>query len=391
MSTPSRLISVVVPVHQGAPVLGRCLEAIVASDLPRDGLELVVVDDASTDGSAVVAGQYADIVVRLTGQPRGPAYARNRGVELARGDVIASVDADVCVHPDALRRMLERLDADPTLAAVVGSYDATDVGRDVVSDHRNLLHAYLRTRAAGDVDAYWPACGAVRRQVLTAIGPFDEWHYSRPQAEGAELGRRMRRAGHRILLDPAIEATHLKRWTLVGSVRTDLMNHCLPWMRLLVHERSLTRMRTPNLSAREKVNAASTMSTLMLLALHWRWPSAVPTTFATITGAALLLGCAPFFLFAIRHRGPIRAAEFVPLQLVHYVVAAIALITGWLLHQVIGEPRRDVRDDALAEVGLQTWPPVPRRLPTDVWHAPPSGRVSPYPLPRAAGASPGVE
>lgn len=372
----SRLISVVVPVHQGAPELRRCLDAIAESDVPREQLEIVVVDDASTDASAVIAGQYADTVIRLSGRPRGPAYVRNRGVELARGDVIVTVDADVCVHRDAIRRMVDRLDEDPTVGAVVGTYDTMDAGRGIVSDHRNLYQAYRRLRAGGDVDAYWPACGAVRREVLTEVGPFDEWHYWRPQAEGAEFGRRIRRAGHRIVLDPRIQGTHLKSWTFIGSVRTDFANHALPWVRLLFHVGDLARVRTPSLGAREKTNAVLTALTIFVLALRLRWPSATVTALATVCGLAMLLGYASFLGFALRHRGAFRAALFVPLQVAYYLVAVMALIVGWLLHHIVGEPRRDVRDDALAEVGLQTWPPVPARLPSDTWHLPPGGRLA---------------
>ncbi|HEX2781438.1 MAG TPA: glycosyltransferase [Gemmatimonadaceae bacterium] len=371
-----RLISVVIPVHQGAPELRRCLDAIAESDVPREQMEIVVVDDASTDASAVIAGQYADTVIRLSGRPRGPAYVRNRGVELARGDVVVTVDADVCVHRDAIRRMVERLDADPAVGAVVGTYDTMDVGRSIVSDHRNLYQAYRRLRAEGDVDAYWPACGAVRREVLTEVGPFDEWHYWRPQAEGAEFGRRIRRAGHRIVLDPRIQGTHLKSWTLIGTLRTDFANHALPWARLLFHAGDLARVRTPSFGWREKTNAMLTVLTVFVLALRVRWPSTGMTAFVASCIVAMLVGYGSFLRFALRHRGVFRAALFVPLQVARYLVAVMAIIVGWLLHHLVGEPRRDVRDDALAEVGLQTWPPVPTRLPSDSWHLPPGGRLA---------------
>lgn len=371
-----RLISVVVPVHQGAPELRRCLDAIAASDVPREQLEILVVDDASTDASAAIAGQYADTVIRLSERPRGPAYVRNRGFELARGDVIVTVDADVCVHPDAIRRMVERLDADPTIGAVVGTYDTTDLRRDIVSDHRNLHEAYRRQRGEGDVDTYWPACGAIRRAVLAEVGLFDEWHYWRPQAEGAEFGRRIRRAGHRIVLDPRVEGTHLKSWTFVGTLRTDFANHGLPWARLLFHAGDLARIRTPSFGAREKTNAVLTALTIFLLALRVRWPSTGMTLLASISALATLVGYGSFLAFALRRRGALRIALFVPLQVTHYLVAVAALVVAWLLHHLVGEPRRDVRDDALAEVGLQTWPPVPTRLPSDTWQLPPGGRLA---------------
>jgi glycosyltransferase involved in cell wall biosynthesis len=83
------LVSIIVPVHDGARTLPAALGAIAASDLPREMWELIVVDDASTDDTAMVSAQFADCVVRLPGRPHGPAYARNRGVEVSRGPIIA--------------------------------------------------------------------------------------------------------------------------------------------------------------------------------------------------------------------------------------------------------------------------------------------------------------
>ncbi|MET0395792.1 MAG: glycosyltransferase, partial [Longimicrobiaceae bacterium] len=74
---PPRL-SVVVAVHDGEAVLPRSLAALAASGLPRAEWELVVVDDASADQGVLRAAEHADVVVRLPGRPRGPAYARPR-------------------------------------------------------------------------------------------------------------------------------------------------------------------------------------------------------------------------------------------------------------------------------------------------------------------------
>src|SRR4051794_7341101 len=104
--SPRLALSVIVPVRNGAATLARALRAILASDLPRDQFELIVVADGSTDGSAAIASRQADTVVRLTGLRSGLAYARNRGAELAAGEAVAFIDADVMVRPDTLSRML---------------------------------------------------------------------------------------------------------------------------------------------------------------------------------------------------------------------------------------------------------------------------------------------
>lgn len=371
MSAAAPIASIVVPVHDGAAVLHRSLGALVASDLERHAWELIVVDDASRDDSALIAAQYADTVVKLTGsRPRGPAYARNRGMELARAEIIVCVDADVCVHPDALRRLTMHLIDDATLGAVVGAFDVGETSPGLVTTYRNLRVSFLQQRAAGDVDYFWAACGAVRRSVLDAVGCFDEWHYWRPQAEGAELGQRVRAAGFRIVLDPTIEATHLKRWTLASSVATDLQNHGVPWMRLLLQGRNLGRTRAPSLSAREKFTAAMACMWAAFALLNIAAPLPRSGWLLLAGGVATLSGAAPFFWFAARKRSPGVALLCIPLQLLHYVTSGLSVVCAFSLHQMIGEPKRHVTDDAFAEVGFQTWPPVPRRLASDAWKQP---------------------
>jgi GT2 family glycosyltransferase len=371
MNTDRPLISVVVPVHDGADVLPRSLAAIIASDLPRAAWELIVVDDASDDESTLVAGRYADTVVKLSGRPRGPAYARNRGVELARGEIIALVDADVCVHPDTLRRLAACLTEDRALGAILGAYDIGQSDLGLVTSFRNLRQCHLQRRAAGEVDYFWAACGAVRRSVLDKVGAFDEWHYWRPQAEGAELGQRIRSAGFRIHLEPSIQATHLKQWNIASSIATDLMNHGVPWMRLMLQGGSVGNMRAPSLSFREKTTAALGCISVLAMAIHVVLPFAGLRWIALACAFAVLIGAAPLFQFLASERGPVFAVSCLPLQVLHYITAGISVVLAWSLHQTIGEPKRDVTDDAFAEIGLETWPPIPRRLPSDAWKHPP--------------------
>src|SRR5688572_7427788 len=86
--------SVIMPAHNAAGMLPRSLGALRNSDLPKDHWELIVVDDGSSDETSLIAARYADTVVTLPGKPNGPAYARNRGFEVSRGDIVIFIDAD---------------------------------------------------------------------------------------------------------------------------------------------------------------------------------------------------------------------------------------------------------------------------------------------------------
>jgi len=240
MNTVTPFMSVIVPVYQGARVLPRCLAALRASQMPEGSWELIVVDDASTDATALIAAEFADAVVRLPDRPRGPAYARNRGVEVARGDIVVFVDADVCVHVDTLRRFTSVFTHEPDISAVFGAYDTAPEAPQIVSQYRNLLHHYVHWQSAGEAETFWGGCGAIRRQVFMEAGRYDEWSYPRPQIEDVELGHRVRALGHRILLRPEIQCTHLKRWTLRSMVSTDFFRRGVPWASLLLRERTAT-------------------------------------------------------------------------------------------------------------------------------------------------------
>ena len=362
-------LSVIIPAHQAAGVLPAALQALERSDLARDRWELVVVDDASTDETAIIAAQHADLVVRLAGRPHGPAYARNRGFEVTRGELIVFLDADVCVHPDTLSRFAALFAGEPELSAAFGSYDAAPAHPGLVSQYRNLLHHYIHQRGAGEAETFWAGCGAIRRAAFADAGMYDEWHFPRPQIEDIELGQRVRDLGHRILLRPEIQVTHLKRWTLRGVLAGDLRNRGVPWMRLLIQRNETVSSGTLNLRLTEKVCTILTWSAL----LYFGVAAALGERHLAV-GAALALGIvvavnARLYAFFARTRGVAFALAAIPLHLLYYLNNGVAVLYGWTLHHVVGEPTPAPIVEAYAEVGVQMWPPVPNKLRSGAWAA----------------------
>ena len=227
-------LSVIVPAHDGGDHLCSCLQGLRESSRAPD--QLVVVDDASTDGSGALAEELGAQVVYLGGRPRGPAAARNRGTEVADGDVLVFIDADVVVHTDTLGGIERCLADHPDVAALFGSYDDDPPGRSPVSRYKNLLHHYVHQHGNREASTFWAGCGAIRRKVFTELGGFDE-RYSRPCIEDIELGARLRRSGYTVWLCPDIQVTHLKHWTLTSLLRADILNRAIPWTQLMMRER----------------------------------------------------------------------------------------------------------------------------------------------------------
>jgi GT2 family glycosyltransferase len=226
-------LSIIVPVHNGGDQLLLCLEALAASQRPPD--QIIVVDDASTDSSGDIARQLGADVVRLDSEPRGPAFARNRGAEIAYSDVLVFIDADIVVHPDTLRRTERCLTEHPEVTALFGSYDDDPPSRTVVSRYKNLLHHYVHQHGKREAATFWAGCGAIRREVFLELGGFDE-RYRRPCIEDIELGARLRRGGYRVWLCPEIQVTHLKQWTFASLLRADILDRAIPWTRLMMRE-----------------------------------------------------------------------------------------------------------------------------------------------------------
>lgn len=354
-------LSVIVPVRNGADTLGECLSALHDSDLPRDCWELIVVDDASDDGSAATAARTADLVIRLPDRPRGPAYGRNRGLEIAHGDNIVFIDADVRVHRDTLRRFRDVLENEPEVCGVSGSFDDHPPCRTIVSQYWNLLHHYHARQNAGDVGLFSASCGAVRRAALAQAGPFDEWHFSEPQVEDVELGQRLRDQGFRVVLRPEIQSTPLKQWT-VGALLRDVWGRGTMLSRLLDYSSQPLVRRHCDL-VKTLAGASCVVTGLFAIGMlastpfgFDRWSAAflVALVGATIVNRSV-------HAFFLSRRGIVFTAVVVPLHVLAGLVSALALLHGWLLRHLLGEPHPDPTTQAFAEIGVQSWPPVPRR------------------------------
>lgn len=327
-------LSIIVPVYNNPGDLRECLGAVVADS--GSETELLVVDDASTDETPAVAAEFADRVIRLS-KNSGPAAARNYGVSSARGDVIFFVDADVVIARGTVERIQRSFGERPEIAAIFGSYDETPRGSGYVSRYRNLLHHFVHQTGDGAASTFWAGCGAIRRSVFKEVGGFDEQRFRRPSIEDIELGQRLRRAGHTIVLDKSLQGTHLKRWSLVSMIRTDIMQRAIPWSRLILETRAIPD--TLNLAWNQRLSAALVAMAVAFVALaSVKLPLAL---FAVAALAGVLVVNRNLYRFFFRAGGTWFAATCVALHLLYFVYSTLSYCFVWLEHRIRGQATRE--------------------------------------------------
>ncbi|MGH9628213.1 MAG: glycosyltransferase family 2 protein [Bryobacteraceae bacterium] len=223
-------ISVVIPAYNAAEDLRVALEALTSST--SKPAEVILVDDGSTDETIAVARHFGVKILSTDGR-RGPAVARNLGAKAARGDILFFLDADVCVHEDTVERVLAAFASDPSLEALIGSYDDAPSCRDFLSQYRNLMHCFVHQDGRRKASTFWSGCGAIRKQSFIEAGGFDA-SYERPAIEDIELGYRMSFTGRKMVLDPEVQVKHRKRWTFYTLVKTDVLDRGIPWTMLIM-------------------------------------------------------------------------------------------------------------------------------------------------------------
>jgi glycosyltransferase involved in cell wall biosynthesis len=127
MPSPPR-VSVIIPAYNAAGFVRRAVDSVLGQGF--QDFELLVVDDGSTDATREALAEYGDRL-RLLGQDNdGPAAARNHGLQHARGEYVAFLDADDYWKPEKLQRQVELLDARPEIGFCSTATEVTDsVGR----------------------------------------------------------------------------------------------------------------------------------------------------------------------------------------------------------------------------------------------------------------------
>ena len=179
-------VTVLIPAHNEEHVVTKLLQSMATLAYPKNKLEVVLIDDGSTDSTGQIADQYSKqysfikVLHRGSGEAgKGKAAAMNAGLQASNGEVVLCFDADYLPHPDIINRLVEKF-SDPTVGGVQG--------RPVVlNEPQNLITRLIALERIGGfrvdqqardllglVPQFGGTVGGFRRSVLEGFGGFDE-------------------------------------------------------------------------------------------------------------------------------------------------------------------------------------------------------------------------
>jgi cellulose synthase/poly-beta-1,6-N-acetylglucosamine synthase-like glycosyltransferase/peptidoglycan/xylan/chitin deacetylase (PgdA/CDA1 family) len=322
-------VTVVVPAYNEEVGIAAAVRSLAASDYPT--VEVIVVDDGSTDGTAAVVAAIDDPRVRLIRRPNGgkPA-ALNTGIAAARHDIVVMVDGDTIFEPDTIANLVRPLE-DPSVGAVSGN---TKVGnrRGLLGrwQHIEYVIGFNLDRRMYDVLHCMPtvpgAIGAFRRTALAAVGGVSD----DTLAEDTDLTMALNRAGWRVVYEESARA-----WTEAPSTLRQLWRQRYRWCygtmqamwkhrRALREENGLGRFGLPYLLLFQVILPllAPAIDFFGLYGLIFLDPLTVAGYWLAFNVVQLMLGAYAFRLDRER-LGPLWAAplqQFVYRQLMYLVV-----------------------------------------------------------------------
>jgi hypothetical protein len=252
-------VSVIIPCYNAEKTLRVCLDSVFAQS--HRPFEVIVVDDASTDSSARIAGEFPCTLIE---QPAngGVSAARNTGVAASRGEVLFFLDSDVALAASAVDSALRVLAADPGCGCVFGVYAKEPLMDDgPVETYRTLHLHHALSRAVGLTKTAVFALAGMPRRVFDETGLFDEKLRSGEDDDYSE--RLLPR--YRIRLSAAVAGWHDEADRLLPLLAEQFQRaQLLPFMaRNRLRRGAITVNRTSGVLA-----AALTVATVPLAIIH---------------------------------------------------------------------------------------------------------------------------
>lgn len=200
-------VSIIVPAYNEGKRIGKCLKSINDLKYPKEKIEIIVVDDGSQDDTLDIARKYSVSILKQ--QHLGCAAARNRGVEHAKGEIIAFIDADDICRGKWLVETVSYL-IDKQIGAVGCSHDILNVEKNdfIMISHKEKCFRHIMS--PDRTDHIGTSGCVIRKSVFLEVGGFNPEFSA---AEDTELSHKIRKKGYELILvnKPLIGVTYPNR------------------------------------------------------------------------------------------------------------------------------------------------------------------------------------
>ncbi len=233
-------ISVIIPVFNGAVFLAETLESIIQQDWCP--LEILVIDDGSTDYTAAVAAKFSRQVRYVHQANQGAASARNYGIQLAQGGVLTFLDADDLWMPDKLARQMQMMQAEPTCEAVLGGV------KNFISPELDERQRQILAKSAAQTGNLHIGSMLIRRDAFLRVGLFNtRWRHG----EFIDWWARAMRVNLIYKILPEVVLLRRLHTSNMTRREKDGRKEYLPMLRELLAQRRATATQTKNSDTEE--------------------------------------------------------------------------------------------------------------------------------------------
>jgi len=330
MSSSLPGISIVVPAYNAGDTIEACLSAILGQSYPE--LEVVVVDDASTDDTRERASRFP-VTLHTNPENRGTAYSRNIGAEVTSLEILIFIDADVVIPAGSVERIVHTLLHRPEALAVGATYSENSSLLNFISDYKNLDLVYRDLINPSHIKYLATFFFAIRRATFLETGMFSTV-FSGSSVEDLDFCFRLCNGRRAVFMDKQIQADHLKRYSLVSLIRTNFI-------------RIFNMIRVIKMS-RGRFKAGTEKSPIYFVNILFPWLLLLSVPIATrfeLVWAPLVVLLAFFLLnigflrFVKERRGYWFASKSLVLFLFEYLCAGFSLVFSTLVFVFLSAER----------------------------------------------------
>jgi len=316
MNMDKNAISVIIPAFNEIEVLPSCLDALMRQDYPA-GLEIIVVDDGSTDGSAEYARSRGIKVVRQDN--RGPGPARNAGANIASGELLVFTDADCIPDPDFVRALVKPLE-DPRISGSMGVFYSAQKSLTARFIQQEASERYRKEGRVLYIDwvATYAAC--YRKDVFLRYGGFTT-DKKMICSEDAELSFRLAEEGCKMVLAPQARCRHVHPEKIADFMRSKYLRAYWTARLLSVYPGRLVKDKMTPASRKGMMVLMSAAAACLAAGIWWK-----PALYAGVFSSLLLLASTLPFSFRAMKNDPVLALvapAFLLLRTACYVAGAV--------------------------------------------------------------------